>query len=251
MCGNWDEFLEEIADVHGLDEEEREAFRAIFAEKGKIQSMRQLSTKLNISESAVKTRMGKVYEKFAQICPRIDGDSKGKAKALQVWLNQQYSAQPKIKATEATSSIAIAPPDWQQVCHQMLDEQKQNLRRQVTQMGFELNVFVPLGLVDRKQQSRRSSDFSILPEQGSGFFHLSEEEIIKTYEHNEFLQQVIKQGQSKKSQGKRIAIIGEPGAGKTTLLEAIAFCQNLPYLPIWISLGSLGEKSLEEYLCQK
>src|SRR5919199_4288978 len=141
--------------------------------------------------------------------------------------------------------------DWHKICREMLETQKQNLRRKVTQMGFELNVFVPLGLVDRKHQSRRSIDFSLPPEQGSGFFQLSEEEIIKTYEHDEFLEQVIKQGQSKKSQGKRIAIIGEPGAGKTTLLEAIAFSPKTPGFPIWISLGSLGDKSLEEYLCQK
>jgi predicted NACHT family NTPase len=34
-------------------------------------------------------------------------------------------------------------------------------------------------------------------------------------------------------------------------LEAIAFSLLTPGFPIWISLGSLGEKSLEEYLCQK
>lgn len=70
------------------------------------------------------------------------------------------------------------------------------------------------------------------------------EETIQTYEHNEFLEQVIKQGQSKKSQGKRIAIIGELGAGKTTLLDAIsltacftnAFSPQIPGFPIWISL---------------
>jgi hypothetical protein len=157
----------------------------------------------------------------------------------------------EIREVSNKSLVNQGNSDWQKICREMLEAQKQNLRRQVTQMGFELNVHVPLGLVDRKQQSRRSSDFSLPPEQGSSFFQLSDEEIIETYEHDEFLEQVIQQGQSKKSQGKRIAIIGEPGAGKTTLLEAIAFCQNLPDLPIWISLGSLGEKSLEEYLCQK
>jgi hypothetical protein len=60
-------------------------------------------------------------------------------------------------------------------------------------MGFELNVYVPLGLVDRKHQPRRSSDFSLSPEQGSGFFQLDKEAIIKTYEDDEFLEQVIKQ----------------------------------------------------------
>src|SRR4028119_721739 len=165
----------------------------------------------------------------------------------------------EIREVTNKSLVNQGNSDWYKICHEMLDAQKQNLRRQITQMGFELNIHVPLGLIDRKQQSRRSSDFSLPPEQGSGFFQLSEEEIIKTYEHDEFLEQVIQQGQSKKSQGKRIAIIGEPGAGKTTLLEAIsltacfanAFSPKTPGFPIWISLGSLGDKSLEQYLREK
>lgn len=111
--------------------------------------------------------------------------------------------------------------------------------------------YVQLGLVERKYKPRRDRDFSLTPEQGSRFFHLETEEIIDTYEHNRFLEEVINQGQTKKSHGKRIAIIGEPGVGKTTLLEAIAFSPEAPGLPIWISLGSIGEKTLEEYLCQK
>jgi predicted NACHT family NTPase len=170
-----------------------------------------------------------------------------------VWICEELG----IDVNEVVKPLSEPKPEttaidyWQKVCREMLESQKQNLRRQVTQMGFELNVYVPLGLVDRKHQSRRSSDFSFPPEQGSGFFQLDKEEIIQTYEHDEFLEQVIKQGQSKKSKGKRIAIIGEPGAGKTTLLEAIAFSPKTPGFPIWISLSSLGEKSLEEYLCQK
>ncbi|HEY9602184.1 MAG TPA: HEAT repeat domain-containing protein [Allocoleopsis sp.] len=250
MWANWDEFLEKIADVHGLDQEEREAFLDMFSEKGKIRSMKQLSVKLNISESAIKTRMGKVYGKFTQTCPGINGDSRGKAKGLQVWLNQQYSAQPKIKSAEATSSSGIASPDWQKICRDMLESQKQSIRRQASEIVSE-PFYVQLGLVERRHQPRRGNDFSVSPEQGSGFFQLDKEEIIATYEHNEFLERVIKQKQSKKSQGKRIAIIGEPGAGKTTLLESIAFSPKITGCPIWISLGSLGDKSLEEYLWQK
>jgi energy-coupling factor transporter ATP-binding protein EcfA2 len=131
----------------------------------------------------------------------------------------------------------------------MLESQKQSIRRQATEIVSE-PFYVQLGLVERKHQPRRSGDLSFSPEQGSGFFQLDKEEIIETYEHNKFLEQVIKQGQSK-SEGKRIVIIGEPGAGKTTLLEAIAFSPETPGLPIWISLGSLGEKSLEQYLREK
>jgi hypothetical protein len=152
--------------------------------------------------------------------------------------------------TTAEVPSAIASHDWTKICRDMLESQKLNIRRQATEVVSKA-FYVELGLVERKHQPRRSGDFSVSPEQGSGFFQQHEEEITQTYEHHEFLEQVIQQGQSKKSQGKRIAIIGEPGAGKTVLLEAIAFSPKTPGFPIWVSLGSLRDKSLEEYLREK
>jgi hypothetical protein len=56
---------------------------------------------------------------------------------------------------EPQPNIAI---DWQRVCQEMLHQQQeeQRFRRRATEMGFEVNVFVPLGLIERKQQQRRS-----------------------------------------------------------------------------------------------
>jgi predicted NACHT family NTPase len=63
------------------------------------------------------------------------------------------------------------------------------------------------------------------------------------------LQDVLRAGKGK-SQGKRIAIIGELGAGKTTLLCKIAFwlANNSEDIPILVSLADLQERSLEDYL---
>jgi predicted NACHT family NTPase len=206
------------------------------------------------SQEALADKLSEVYKCTVTRQP-IGRFLKGQSISRQifVWICEELDIDINkvVKPLSEPESETTTIDYWQKVCRDMLEAQKKNLRRKITDRGFELNIYVPLGLVDRKHQSRRSSDFSLPPEQGSGFFQLSEEEIIKTYEHDEFLEQVIQQGQSKKSQGKRIAIIGEPGAGKTTLLEAIAFSPKTPGFPIWISLGSLGEKSLEEYLCQK
>jgi ABC-type dipeptide/oligopeptide/nickel transport system ATPase subunit len=49
-----------------------------------------------------------------------------------------------------------------------------------------------------------------------------EKEVTQKFEHSEFLEQVIQQESSPKSNGKRLGIIGEPGAGKTMLLRQIA-----------------------------
>ncbi|MEA5527461.1 NACHT C-terminal alpha/beta 1 domain-containing protein [Nodularia spumigena] len=138
--------------------------------------------------------------------------------------------------------------DWLQVCHAMLDNQQeqQRIRRKASEMGFEVNVHVPLGLVERKQQQRREQNI-----EREQIYQLEKEVITKTYEHDDFLQQVI--SQSPVGKNKHIAIVGEPGAGKTTLLSAIALYikHNTPKLPVFISLGSLQGMTLEDYFLKK
>jgi predicted NACHT family NTPase len=101
-----------------------------------------------------------------------------------------------------------------------------------------LNVYVPLGLVERKHQQRRRGDVSL-----EEVYQLSEEVITKEYDNDQFLTEVIEPGRS-----RRIAIIGEPGAGKTTLQEKIAVWihNKNKGLPICIPLGGLQGKSLED-----
>ncbi|WP_256874954.1 HEAT repeat domain-containing protein [Nostoc sp. C052] len=111
------------------------------------------------------------------------------------------------------------------------------------------DVYVPLGLVERKKQSKRHDD--IPPEQGSELY--KEKEIIKTFEHDAFLEEVLKQKNTPKSQGKRIAIIGEPGAGKTTLLQQIANWVSREIhqsIVIWVSLADLRGQEIRPYLLE-
>jgi predicted NACHT family NTPase len=154
------------------------------------------------------------------------------------------AAQEKTAASEININYEINI-NWREVSHAMLKEQqdKQRLRRQATEMGFEVNVHVPLGLVERKQQQRRDGNVEL-----SQVYQLDQKVIAKTYQHDEFLTEVTGQRQARKN--KHIAIVGEPGAGKTTLLGAIAsFIQsNTEDLPICISLASLQGRTLEDYL---
>ncbi|WP_235526526.1 NACHT domain-containing protein [Nostoc piscinale] len=109
------------------------------------------------------------------------------------------------------------------------------------------DVYIPLGLVERKKQSKPQGD--VFPEQGSELY--KETEITKTFEHDAFLEEVLKQQNTPKSKGKRIAIIGEPGAGKTTLLQQIADWVSREIaqsIVIWVSLADLQGQKLEEYL---
>ncbi|MEH2114337.1 HEAT repeat domain-containing protein [Nostoc sp.] len=104
-----------------------------------------------------------------------------------------------------------------------------------------------MGLVERKKQSKRQGDVSA--ERGSELY--KETEITKTFEHDAFLDEVLKQNNTLKSKGKRIAIIGEPGAGKTTLLQQIADWVSREIhqsIVIWVSLADLRGKELKAYL---
>ncbi|MBC1237538.1 NACHT domain-containing protein [Nostoc sp. 2RC] len=110
-------------------------------------------------------------------------------------------------------------------------------------------VYVPLGLVERKKLTRRREDVS--PEQGSELYR--ETEITQTFEHQQFLEQVLRQRLSPQSQRRHIAIIGEPGAGKTTLLQQIAHWvsrEMAQSVVIWVSLAHLGSRELESYLLE-
>jgi tetratricopeptide (TPR) repeat protein len=65
------------------------------------------------------------------------------------------------------------------------------------------------------------------------------------------LEQVLRRSLSPKSQGKRLAVIGEPGSGKTTLLQQMALwvAQEIENsISIWISLADLQGQDLESYL---
>ncbi|WP_298910291.1 NACHT domain-containing protein, partial [uncultured Nostoc sp.] len=122
------------------------------------------------------------------------------------------------------------------------------------------DVYVPLGLVERKKQSKHKDNVSpeqksdkaqgdISPEQGSELY--KEIEITKIFEHDAFLDEVLKQKNTPKSKGKRIAIIGEPGAGKTTRLQQIADWVSREIdqsIVIWVSLADLRGEDLKSYL---
>lgn len=75
---------------------------------------------------------------------------------------------------------------------------------------------MPLGLVERMKVSRRREDVS--PEQGSLLYE--ETEISQKFEQRAFLEQVLRQGQSPQSEGRRIALIGDPRGGQDDAIAA-------------------------------
>lgn len=141
--------------------------------------------------------------------------------------------------------------NWRACCQVMLANStyKRLLNNPLTyqELGLELEeIYVPLGLVERQKQDRRINSSFQFDEQEPKY------EITKTFQQPEFFEKALKLGQTPKSKGKRLMLIGEAGAGKTTLLQKIAdwVLENTSEdVPIWISLADLQKgQSLESYL---
>jgi Effector-associated domain 10 len=101
--------------------------------------------------------------------------------------------------------------DWQKASRSLLNEQIQRLTTNPLTRPEDITlqteqVYVPLGLVERKKVSRRGEDVS--PEQGSLLYE--ETEITQKFEQGAFLEQVLRRVQSPRSGGRRIAVIGVP-----------------------------------------
>ena len=103
-------------------------------------------------------------------------------------------------------------------------------------------VYVPLAIVERQQPKPQPRNQQEEKEKET-------EKLIPIAEER-FFEDVLRQGKSDISQGRKIAIIGEPGAGKTTRLQKIAdwILEQELGLPVWIDLAELGDRDICEYL---
>ncbi|WP_052754438.1 HEAT repeat domain-containing protein [Calothrix sp. 336/3] len=159
-------------------------------------------------------------------------------------IKRKWREHPKNSSSQNSPipEISNTSINWHNICGEMLRKYKRLTTNQLlldddTKFEFD-EIHVPLALVERTKTEKRQENIS--PEFGSQLLQPSEYQEKQKFKHDDFLEQILQQGNGK-TQGKRIALIGEPGAGKTTLLQAIAFWildKNLG-LPIWISLADL------------
>ena len=187
---------------------------------------------------------------------------------LQLLEKHEICPEPEIARIQTAEKPLEIP--WHEVSLQLLEKRLQLTTNPMTEnIAYQAEqVYVPLGLVERKKKPRRRSD--VLPEHGSELYgegpekgqshqksqslrdaESEEVEVTERFEHQQFLEQVLQRGQSPKSQGKRIAIIGEPGAGKTTQLQQIGrwIPKKFPEsIVIWVALADLGGRNLKQYV---
>jgi len=147
------------------------------------------------------------------------------------------------KIIDILNPKSLTLEDWQEICRQNLAQQKKFTTKEFQRHGAELqldDIYVPLAIVERKPPKPPSKNQQEEKE---------EEKLIPITEER-FFEDVLRQGKSEISQGRKIAIIGEPGSGKTTRLQKIAdwiLEQDLG-LPIWISLADLTQPTITQYI---
>ena len=235
---SYQNFLNDIADKYDLSGDEKETFKYVFDCKIKKHQY-VLAQELSISEKELQSRLTIIYDKFKLELKEIN--SKGKFKALGYWLQNQYEEKDRV--------LSLQPIDWQKETRKMLEDLKRLTTEALTAGdGIRFNfddVFVPLGVVERKEKTKRKEEDGT-PDRGS---ELYEEKVIPIT-HKDFFEDVLLRGNTTYSNGKRIAVIGEAGAGKTTQLQKIGswLLEESDDIPVWISLTDLGAKSLREYL---
>ncbi|MBE9181479.1 HEAT repeat domain-containing protein [Oculatella sp. LEGE 06141] len=167
---------------------------------------------------------------------------------------QEWEKRRPQKSKQVTGEESAEPNDpgmdgqdfWWQLCRDSLEVQ-QHERLTINPltvsdgMAFNLHeLYLPLGLIERKQRHREASGLSTL-----GLQVEEGEESENTLLLDELFDRL------RSPQKQRVAIVGEAGAGKTTLLQKIAFwLLEQQALPIWISLADLQGATLENYLLQ-
>ncbi|MDY6784379.1 MAG: NACHT domain-containing protein [Cyanobacteriota bacterium] len=217
----------------------KEAKAAKRNEEGKLLTFENIAEKAGFNESStVKRFFGSKGESRT-----VDISSAFKiVQALGLELSEVVDRNDllHIKKTGAEKSI-----NWREICRQNLAQQKQLTVSPLTSahgVAPELDkIYVPLALIERKPPKPASKDKTEEKE---------EEEKLIPIEENCFFENVLRREQSKNSQGRRIAIIGEPGSGKTTRLQKIAdwILEKDLGLPILISLGDLTQPTITHHI---
>lgn len=206
---------------------------------GKVWSYKDIYLQSGVSEKTI----GRFFRREQRIDESV---ARSICQALEVEFDDVVEISHSSKAPRDSQEPEMR---WRETCRELLNQWKGLTTNVLTISGgvrFQLDeMFVPLGVVERRQKTRHPSDGGS-PEQGSELY----EEKVTPISQNEFFEHVLRQGQSKNSQGKRIAVIGEPGAGKTTQLQKIGdwILEETNGIPIWIPLSALGMRSLREYL---
>jgi energy-coupling factor transporter ATP-binding protein EcfA2 len=254
-------FLEKYAETLELKDKSRSVFCARFNKNNFCIGNNELAEKLysdvtNPSQ-ALQYHLKKVLDKLPLVGISHKNVGRGRPKNKEEpwkeayeWLwDKPYSEYQEKYGTKPPIALDELCREASRRSYKQLTISKNPLMAEIGLTADQNNV-VSLEIVERERISKKREDIQS-SEQGSSFYQPTENEQGEKFPTTDrFLDEVIRDRKTKKSQGMRIAITGEAGAGKTTLLQSIGIyleALNKELVPIWISLKQVT-KNIDAYL---
>lgn len=214
-----------------------------------------------LTDDQIRKTLTTYLRDFLEILEDTRGKTQGKDEwhfTLKLWSKEdrdrnlaEFDQLWEAKRPGKSKPSSLGGIDWRQLCQEQATERQAVSTSSLTYgdriQHDRADLYVPLGLVERKGREQRQDVAGA--EQGSELYGVGSYEVTETYEQERFFQDVLAAGKTK-SNGRRLAIIGEPGAGKTTLLQTIEqwVLTETDAIAVWVSLADLRGQSLEDYL---
>ena len=254
-------FLKKYAETLGLKDKSRLVFCARFDKNnfgiGNNVLAEKLCSDVDNPTEALQYHLRKVLDKLPQVGISHKNVGRGRPKSKEEPWKEVYEWLWDKPYSDYLEKYGTKPPiTLDQLCRESSRRSYRHLTISKNPLMAEIgltadrNNVVSLEIVERKQISKKREDIQS-SEQGSSFYQPTENEQGEKFSTTDsFLDEVIRDLKTKKSQGMRIAITGEAGAGKTTLLQSIGIyleALNKNLVPIWISLKQVT-KSIDAYL---
>lgn len=205
------EFLAKMAVRYMLSAQQKEAFILLFANSSKNEL--EIAMQLNISASALRSRISGIYQKFS-----INGGGPGKLHKLHNFLLEEY------QKTFSTKSDAIESTDTDALVQEIRQEIENYIRERCGTLRV-LDMPHPIELTGKRGIYIHVK----ILEKITGRRHLSIEELLKNSNRANFKRFTFSQLIEKQVSGleavqrfNKLMILGKPGAGKTTFLKYLA-----------------------------
>ncbi len=230
------DFLTEMACKYELSPEQEETFVALF---GSNNTRKEIAEKLCISESALRTRMTNIYEKFS-----INGKGTGKETKLLNWLTTEFSKTKNLATVNSEFTEKQIDDLVEQLRSQFHDKiQNQCGRIRMLDVDWQIgvdNIYVDVNVLEKlpSNQHLQLSDFKHFNPTRDEFHRLGLGKVCE--------KQIA--GLEAVTRFPKLMVLGKPGSGKTTFLKFLAIhCNQGDFqserIPIFIDLKAFARYS--------
>ena len=118
---NWQEFLQQEAQAHGLSTEQEKTLLAALPSESKQLNQTQLARELHVEKPTIKRRLAGIYEAFAESCPELaEMDGAGKLTKLHKFLRQKYARMGNGETMQPPGNLPPYPDEFKSLIQEKI-----------------------------------------------------------------------------------------------------------------------------------